>query len=64
MGPQREHNCKKHLEFQAELGAPGIGYSYKCTICSKAFYTRNKKDFYPLAKMRMEDVVLTISDVI
>lgn len=54
---KRGHICTSHLKFEAELGAPGIGYSYKCTKCGRAHWTMNKKDFIPFSAMNPEDVI-------
>jgi hypothetical protein len=54
---KRGHACERHLKYEAELGAPGIGYSYKCTKCGRAHWTMNKKDFTPFSAINPEDVI-------
>lgn len=32
------HLCEQHLAYEATLGAPGKGQSWKCTICGEGFH--------------------------
>ena len=59
-----KHNCKLSVKFSSELGAPGIGYCYTCTVCGKKFHTYNRKDFHSYSEINVGDTIMDINDVI
>lgn len=32
-----DHRCEEHLVYRGHIAAPGIGISFECAICEKAF---------------------------
>lgn len=54
------HDCIAHLRYVADVGAPGYGKDYECTVCGRSYWGVGNS-YTPHDEMEPEDNIMPIS---